>query len=305
MSIIKSVLKFLLLFFFIAQFSTSPLPAEQPGVRVDAKPNDVRVNNKTGALPFKEIMWAKTGNDGRMVTVSEPRFRRGETIYLVFRQVGPFKAGEDGKHHLDIDMRVTGPSGAVVLDKKGLLGAAGVRQLKGGIASSPYGIFESSVVNDAGEHQMTITIHDKISGAKASATKPLHLLDGLGYKKTLFARKDKSGGIQPVKSGIFQRGEAVHLVVLNAGKFKKGDDGLHRFEINMSVKGPQGTVVYQKQNMLGEGGHLLLKNDVAATPYGLLYTTVEFDAGTHVMTLILRDIIANQEISITRPFTLK
>ncbi|MCP5104606.1 MAG: hypothetical protein GY950_14565 [bacterium] len=281
----------LLLLSFIILF----IPAEGTGAAV---PNG-------DELTYKEALWAKMNEGGRMTAVPDGVFRRGEVVNLILRKVGTFQQGADGKHFFDIDMVVKGPSGAVVLSKKGLLGNEGHRLLENGIASSPYGIFESHVGLEPGKYQMTLTIQDKISGADVVAVKAFTLSGGLSYRKAVFAKKGNDGKLTPVDDSTFARGEVVNLIFLNVGKFKKGPDGKHLFDIDLEVKNPKGERIFQQEKMLGENGHTLLENDIADSPYGIFYTSIELEPGIYRMTLTIYDKIGNERVSVTKPFKLK
>jgi hypothetical protein len=256
-------------------------------------------------LTFKEAIWVRTNDDGRLVAVPNAAFRRGEVVNLVLRNVGIFQKGNDGKHRFDIDMVVKDPTGSVVLDKKGLLGEEGHRLLENDTAASPYGIFESHVGLEPGTYQMTLTVHDKINGANVSVTKSFSMSEGLSYQKTVFARKGKDGTLEQVPEPVFSRGEVVNLIVLNVGKFKKGADGKHLFDIDMTVNNSEGETVFQKEKMLGENGHTLLPDDIAKSPYGMFYSSIEMEAGVYRMTLTIYDKIGNEKVSVTKPFSLK
>jgi hypothetical protein len=256
-------------------------------------------------LTYKETVWARQDDDGRIVVVSDGVFRRGENVNLVLRDVGPFQKGTDGKHRFDIDMLVKDPSGKTVLEQKGLLGENGHRLLENDIASSPYGIFNTHVGLAPGIYQMTLTISDKIGGAQVVVTKPFILSPGLSYQKALFAKKGMDNKLAPVADAIFQRGEAVNFVLLNVGTFKKGADGKHAFDIDMQVMGPTGNLVFEQKNLLAEKGHTVLDQDIAESPYGIFYTSVEMEPGQYLMKLSIRDKIAADTLNVTKPFALK
>ena len=256
-------------------------------------------------LTFKESLLTKIGDDGRMVAVHDGVFRRGETVNLVLLQVKTFQKGTDGKHRFDIDMLVKGPAGDIILDQKSLLGENGHALLKDGIAASPYGIFETHPGLDPGTYQMTLTIYDKISGAKAVVTKSVKLSKGLSYQRVIFARRNSAGRMTPVENPTFSRGEIVGLIFINVGKFKKGPDGHHNFNIDMEVENSDGKQIFQGKEMLGKSGHLLLKDDIAQTPHGKFYTSIEMDPGIYRMTVSIYDKISGERLSVTKPFRLK
>jgi hypothetical protein len=256
-------------------------------------------------LTFEEALWARNDETGRMVAAPEGVFRRGEVVNLVLLQVKTFQLGKDGKCRFDIDLLVKNPTGTIILDKKNLLGEDGHIELKDGIASSPYGIFESHVGLEPGLYQMILTIRDIISGARLSTTQPFTLSPGLSYQKTIFAKQGSDGSLNPINDAAFSRGEVVNMVLISVGKFKKDASGKHFFDIDMDVKNSEGKQVLKQDKMLGEKGHILLENDIADSPYGIFYSTLEMAPGTYYMTLSVYDKIADDKVSVTKPFTLK
>lgn len=263
------------------------------------------VSSEEKQLSYKEVILVRMRDEGRMVAVPDAVFRRGEVVDLVLLGVGKFQKGDDGKHWIDIDLLVKDPTGSVILDNKGLLGEKGHRLLKDDIASSPYGVFESGVGLEPGVYQMTLTIFDKISGAKISVTKSFTLSPGLSYQKTLFAKKGSDGALEPVRYATFSRGEMVNMIFIDVGKFKKGADGKHLFDIDIKVKNSDGKLIFQKEKMLGENGHILLENDIAKSPYGIFYTSIKMESGVYHMTMTIYDKISGEQVSVTKPFTLE
>lgn len=257
------------------------------------------------ALTCEEAAWARVDESGRMVAVPEGVFRRGETVNLVLRRVKTLQAGKDGKCHFDIDLLVQDPAGITILEQNELLGEKGHIVLKDGVAASPYGIFESRVGLEPGRYQMTLVVRDKISGARLPVTRSFTLAPGLSYQKALFARSESDGSLSPVAEAVFSRGETVNLVLVQVGRFKKDAAGKHFFEIGMLVKDPAGATVLQQDAMLGEKGHAALADDIAETPYGMFYSSLELAPGVYTMTLSIFDKIAGDQVSVTRPFTLK
>lgn len=256
-------------------------------------------------LTFEEALWARNDETGRMVASPEGVFRRGEVVNLVLRQVKTFQTGKDGKCWFDIDLEVKSPQGAIILNQQGLLGEDGHLELQDGIASSPYGIFESTVDLEPGKYQMILTIRDKISGDSVVATQFFTLSPGLAYQKVIFAREGSDGTLNPVNDPVFSRGEKVNMVFINVGKFLKDASGKHSFDIDMVVKNSEGKLILQQEKMLGENGHILLENDIAESPYGIFYSSLDMASGVYNMTLTVYDKIANDRVSITKPFTLK
>lgn len=259
----------------------------------------------TKKLTFREAVFARRTYDGKLIVMNDPSYRRGEKVNLVLLEVKKFESGKDGKHQFDMDMVVEDPSGKVILYEKKLLGEKGHVFLKNGIAKSPMGIFESHVGLKPGKYLMMVTIYDKIGGAKVSISKKFTLTDQLGFQKAIFAKKEADGKFSPVPDGVFSRGETVNLVLLKVGPFSKGMDGKHGFDIDLMVTNPQGKIVFQKKRLLRRKGRLLLKNNIAETPYGIFYTSINQLPGIYQMEMTIYDIFNGNKLTVSRPFTLK
>ena len=91
-----------------------------------------------------------------LMPVEEPVFQRGEAIYYVMFNVGPFEQGEDGRHWMDVDMRIRGPDDEIVLQQEHLLGEEGHMYFPNGFAESPYGVYESTTALRPGRYEMTL-----------------------------------------------------------------------------------------------------------------------------------------------------
>lgn len=127
----------------------------------------------------------------------------------------------------------------------------------------------------------------------------------ISVEDSLFARTGADGNLVRADSNVFKRGEVVNLVLLNVGKFKKGEDGKHWFDIDMEVTGPKGEVILSKQGLLGENGHILLPNDTAESPYGIFSTTEELEPGIYKMRLTIYDRVGKGKATVTKSFTLE
>ena len=97
-----------------------------------------------------------------LTPVKEPVFKRGENVYYVMFNVGPFEEGEDGKHWMDVDMQIRGPDKELVLQQENLLGEKGRLYFPEGYAKSPFGAYETTTALKPGRYEMTLSIYDRI-----------------------------------------------------------------------------------------------------------------------------------------------
>ncbi len=256
-------------------------------------------------LAYKEAMFAREGQGGRMVHAQNADFQRGEKVYLVLLEVGRFVQGTDGKHRFDLDLFVKDPAGQVVLTSPGLLGEEGHIFLEGGIAPSLTGIFTSHVGLKAGKYEMTVVIRDLVGGGILKVVKSFNLNTKLSFSEAVFARKNEDGSLQRLDNPVFMRGEIVHLVLLNVGTFVPGNNGEHWFDIHMTVTNSKGETVLDQKNLLNENGRGKLQDNIAESPYGMFYTDLSMAAGEYRMKLIVEDRIGGQTLQVTRKFSLK
>ncbi|MBN2096443.1 hypothetical protein JW752_03550 [Candidatus Peregrinibacteria bacterium] len=128
----------------------------------------VETSTSIGSLGIGDSVFARVGEDGLEVVEGKPVFEKGSEVYMVLLDAGPLEKGEDGLHWIDIDVEVKGPDGTVLLSEQGMLGETGHILFEGDYADQPYGVFSSTETMDAGDYTMKMTLHDKVSGSRAT-----------------------------------------------------------------------------------------------------------------------------------------
>ncbi len=73
---------------------------------------------------------------------------------------------------------------------------------------------------------------------------------GLSIEKSELARFDKNNQIVPAGDKTFKRGEDVHYILYNVGKFKEGEDGLHWLEMDLEVTDQDDNIILDAKEML-------------------------------------------------------
>jgi hypothetical protein len=104
---------------------------------------------------------------------------------------------------------------------------------------------------------------------------------------------------------VFKRGDAVHLVLQNVGPFKKADDGLNWFDLDMEITGPDGAILLSQTGMLGDGGHVALENNRAQSPFATCTTTPDVVPGKYKFKLTIYDKIGSGKATQTAIFILE
>jgi hypothetical protein len=121
-----------------------------------------------------------------------------------------------------------------------------------------------------------------------------------------FARTGDGDQLVPIDDpAVFKKGDAVHLVLQNVGPFKKDDTGLNWFDLDMEITGPDGRILLSQTGMLGNGGHIALKNNRASSPYATFNTTPDITPGKYKFKLTIYDKIGSGKATLTAIFTLE
>ena len=121
-----------------------------------------------------------------------------------------------------------------------------------------------------------------------------------------FARTGDNDQLVAVDNpAVFKRGDAVHLVLQNVGPFKKADDGLNWFDLDMEITGPDGVILLSQTGMLGDGGHIALENNRAKSPFATCTTTPDVVPGKYKFKLTIYDKIGSGKATQTAIFTLE
>lgn len=127
----------------------------------------------------------------------------------------------------------------------------------------------------------------------------------LDYQQAVLAREGAGGKLLVVKDGVFKKGEKIYFVLMNVGKFKPGKDGLNWFDIDVKITNNDGKVVFMKKNMLGEKGHVKLKDNMAKYPHIFVESPKSAESGKYRMQLKIYDKIGKGTLSVTETFMLK
>jgi hypothetical protein len=110
---------------------------------------------------------------------------------------------------------------------------------------------------------------------------------------------------QVVEDNVFQRGDIIGLVMLNVSGFKKGEDGLNWMDLDLVVKGPDGAVILDEKELLGEAGHIDMPDNTAKSPVGSFYTTDELEPGDYVIKVTLYDKVGKGSTTHTKKIILE
>jgi hypothetical protein len=100
--------------------------------------------------------------DNKFITYNKAIYHRGDEVYLVLENVGPFKLGSDSMNHAEMKLRVTDAIGQQIVLRDSILGEKGHKRFMNNTLASPYGSFSSRSDQNPGKYTFCITIYDLI-----------------------------------------------------------------------------------------------------------------------------------------------
>jgi hypothetical protein len=98
----------------------------------------------------------------KFIQYNKAIYHRGDEVYLVLENVGPFMVGNDSLNHAEMKIHVSNAIGKTVVLRESVLGDRGKKRFIGNILASPYGSFSSSASDLPGKYTFCITIYDLV-----------------------------------------------------------------------------------------------------------------------------------------------
>ena len=96
----------------------------------------------------------------KFIPYNKAIYHRGDEVYMVLENVGPFKKDRDSLNHADMKLIVTNAIGEIISARLNLFGSRGEKNFENNILKSPYASYTSDQNDKPGKYTMTITIYD-------------------------------------------------------------------------------------------------------------------------------------------------
>lgn len=84
------------------------------------------------------------------ITYNKAIYHRGDEVFLVMENVGPFLLGPDSMNHAEMKLKVIDAIGQTVIERDSLFGTRGHQRFPDNIIKKPFGSFPSTSSNKPG-----------------------------------------------------------------------------------------------------------------------------------------------------------
>jgi len=98
----------------------------------------------------------------KFINYNKAIYHRGDEVYLVLENVGPFKLGNDSLNHAEMKLKVSDAVGQLIIERDSLFGERGHSRFVNNRLTSPYGSFSSAAKDLPGKYTLCITIFDLV-----------------------------------------------------------------------------------------------------------------------------------------------
>lgn len=98
----------------------------------------------------------------KFIQYNKAIYHRGDEVYLVLEDVGPFARGVDSLNHAEMKLEVTDAIGQIITIRENIFGARGHNNFPNNMLSSPYASFSSGVNDKPGKYSMSVTVYDLV-----------------------------------------------------------------------------------------------------------------------------------------------
>lgn len=104
----------------------------------------------------------------------------------------------------------------------------------------------------------------------------------------------RANTINMKSEAAFLRGDIVLIVMNNVREFKKGKDSLNRMELDVEIKGPDKKIIFSRNNMLGEKGHVYMPGNRAREPFASYNIPQDGQTGKYLFKIKISDLVSRK-----------
>ena len=106
----------------------------------------------------------------KFIPYNKAIYQRGDEVYLVLKNVGPFARGTDSLNRADMKMEIFNALGEKVIIQENLFGERGHADFNNDTLKKPFAVFRTDNTNEPGKYTFKVTIYDLISHDSTSVS---------------------------------------------------------------------------------------------------------------------------------------
>jgi hypothetical protein len=132
-------------------------------VACNPKENDGEKTDKPENKPFAVADYNfSIKENNKFIPYNKAIYHRGDEVFLVLENVGPFMPDRDSLNHAEMKLVVTDAIGQIIVRRDSLFGERGHGKFKENMLTKPFGSFVSNMNNPPGKYSICLTVYDLV-----------------------------------------------------------------------------------------------------------------------------------------------
>ena len=119
-------------------------------------------------LHIKNYNFSVVDETGKFISYDKAIYQRGDEVYLVLKNVGPFRRGADSLNRAEMKMEIFDDLGEKIISRENLFGEKGHADFKNNILKNPYASYQTDIKDKIGKYTFKVTVYDLVAGDSTS-----------------------------------------------------------------------------------------------------------------------------------------
>lgn len=114
-------------------------------------------------------------NNNTFITYNKAIYQRGDEVYFVLKNVGPFARGKDSLNRAEMKMEILNAIGETIAYKDNLFGERGHADFSNNLLKQPYASYTTDSKDDIGKYTFKVTVYDLVSSDSTSVSDDFYI----------------------------------------------------------------------------------------------------------------------------------
>jgi hypothetical protein len=113
--------------------------------------------------------------NNKFIPYNKAIYQRGDEVYLVLKNIGPFARGKDSLNRAEMKMEIQNAIGERIAFRNNLFGERGHADFENNILKQPYASYQTDFKDEIGKYTFKITVYDLVSGDSTTVSDDFYI----------------------------------------------------------------------------------------------------------------------------------
>ncbi|MCF6242435.1 MAG: hypothetical protein L3J74_13935 [Bacteroidales bacterium] len=130
--------------------------------------------NTNQKLHIEDYDFSVYGNN-KFIPYNKAIYQRGDDVYFVLKNVGPFARGKDSLNRAEMKMEILDAISETIAFKNNLFGERGHADFDNNLLKQPYASYSTDSKDKIGKYTFKITVYDLVRGDSTSVSDDFYI----------------------------------------------------------------------------------------------------------------------------------